>query len=68
MVEGAPLLPFDPPVLWDVDTSLWDFVVKQGLSGREPPQELVALKNEILTKTGPKSPITKSSGQPYPLV
>jgi hypothetical protein len=26
MVEGAPLLPFDPPLLWDVDTSLWDFV------------------------------------------
>ena len=33
MVEGAPLHPFDPPVLWDVDTSLWDYVEKQGLSG-----------------------------------
>jgi hypothetical protein len=30
MVEGAPLLPFDPPLLWDVDTSLWDFVLEQG--------------------------------------
>ena len=59
MVEGAPLLPFDPPVLWDVDTSLWDYVEKQGLSGRVPLQKLVALKNEILTKTGPHSPIMK---------
>ena len=27
MVEGAPLLPFDPPLHWDVDTSLWAFVL-----------------------------------------
>ena len=55
MTEGAALLPFDPPLLWDVDTCLWDFVVEQGLSGREPHQELVALKDEISTKTGPES-------------
>ena len=57
--EGAHLLPFNSPVLWDVDTSIWDFVLKQGLSGREPLQELVALRNEILTNTGPKSPLLK---------
>jgi hypothetical protein len=27
MVDGAPLLPFDTPLLWDVDTSLWAFVL-----------------------------------------
>ena len=27
MVDGAPLLPFDPPLLWDVDTSLSAFVL-----------------------------------------
>jgi hypothetical protein len=26
MVEGAP---FDSPLLWDVDTSLWDFVLEE---------------------------------------
>ena len=50
MAEGAPLHPFKPPLLWDVDTCLWDFVVEQGLSGREPHQEIVALKEEIFTK------------------
>ena len=57
MVKGASLLHFYLPFLWYEDTSLWDFL--QGLSGREPLQELVALKNEILTKTGPHSPIMK---------
>ena len=38
MVEGAPLLPFGPPLLWDVDTCIWNFVVEQGLSGRGPQQ------------------------------
>ena len=59
MTEGAALLPFDPPLLWDVDTCLWDFVVEQGLSGREPHQEIVALKEEIATKTGPNSPLMR---------
>ena len=39
MVEGAPLLHFDPPVLWDVDTSLWDYVENQGLSARTRSRE-----------------------------
>ena len=59
MTEGAALLPFDPPLLWDADTCLWDFVVEQGLSGREPHQEIVALKEEIATKTGPNSPLMR---------
>ena len=42
-----------------MDTCLWDFVVEQGLSGREPHQELVALKNEISTKTGPESQLMR---------
>jgi hypothetical protein len=40
MVVGAPLLPFDPSLLWDVNTSLWDFVLEKGVSGREPQQEI----------------------------
>jgi hypothetical protein len=59
MVEGAPLLPFDPPLLWDIDTSLWDFLLEQGLSGRETQQKIIALKEEILTKTGPRSPLMR---------
>jgi hypothetical protein len=47
MVEVVLLFSFDPPLLWDVDTSLWDFVLEQGLSGREPQQEIIALKEEI---------------------
>jgi hypothetical protein len=51
LVEGAALLPFDPPILWDEDTSLWDFVLEQGRSGIEPQQEMIALKEEISTNT-----------------
>jgi hypothetical protein len=58
-VERAALLPFDPPILWDEDTSLWDFVLKQGRSGREPQQEMIALKEEISTNTGPRSPMIR---------
>ena len=57
MVEGAALLPFDPPILWDEDTSLWDFV--QGCSGKEPPQTIIALKEEVSTNTGPRSPMMR---------
>jgi hypothetical protein len=59
MVEGAILLPFDPPILWDEDTSLWDFVLEQRRSGREPQQEMIALKEEISTNTGPRSPMMR---------
>jgi hypothetical protein len=59
MVEGAALLPYNPPILWDEDTSLWDFVLEQGCSGREPQQELIALKEEISTNTGPRSPMMR---------
>ena len=59
MAEGAALLPFDPPILWDEDTSLWDFVLEQGHSGREPQQEMIALKEEISTNTGSKSPMMR---------
>ena len=59
MTKGAPEEPFDPPVHWDLDTSLWDFVVEQGLSGREPHQELVVLKDDIFTTTGPNSPLMR---------
>ena len=59
MVEGAAMLPFDPPILWDEDTSLWDFVLEQGRSGREPQQEMIALKEEISTNTGSKSPMMR---------
>ena len=34
-------------------------MVEQGLSGREPHQEVVALKEEISTKTGPNSPLMR---------
>jgi hypothetical protein len=30
MTEGTAMLPFDPPILCDEDTSLWDFVLDQG--------------------------------------
>jgi hypothetical protein len=59
MVEGAALLPFDPPILWDEGTSLWDYVLEQGRSGREPQQEMIALKEEISTNNGPKSPMMR---------
>ena len=59
MTKGAPKEPLDPPVHWALDTCLWDFVVEQGLSGREPHQEIVALKEEISTKTGPNSPLMR---------
>ena len=49
MAEGAAMLPFNPPILWDEDTSLWDFVLEQGHSGREPQQEMIPLKEEIST-------------------
>jgi hypothetical protein len=47
MVEGAPLLPFNPPLLWDLYTSLWDFRLEQGGSGREPQQEMIALNKKF---------------------
>jgi hypothetical protein len=59
MVEGAALLPFDPQILSDEDTRVWDFVLEQGRSGREPQQELIALKEEISTNTGPRSPMMR---------
>ena len=59
MTKGAPEEPFDRPVYWDLDTCLWDLVVEQGLSGRKPHQELVALKDEILTKTRPESQLMR---------
>jgi len=55
MSKGAPEEPFDPPVHWDSDTSLWDYVVEQGLALRDPYRDLVALNKEIKTKTRPKS-------------
>ena len=57
--KGAPEEPFDPPVHWDSYTSLWDYVVEQGLSGRDPYRDLVALKKGIETKTGPKSQLMR---------
>jgi hypothetical protein len=45
------LLPFNPPLTWDKDTSLWDFVLEQGLSGREPEQEIIAPKEETKIST-----------------
>jgi hypothetical protein len=59
MVERAALLPFDPPILWDEDISLWDFVLEQGRSGREPKQELISLKEKISANTGPRSPMMR---------
>ena len=55
MSEGSSEEPLDPPVHWDSDTSLWDYVVEQGLGLRDPYRDLVALKSEIEAKTGPKS-------------
>ena len=55
MSKGAPEEPLDPPVHWDSDTSLWDYVVEQGLALRDPYLDLVALNKEIEAKTGPKS-------------
>jgi hypothetical protein len=59
MAEGAAMLPFDPPILCDEDTSLWDFVLEQGRSGREPQQEMIALKEEISTNTDPLPPMMR---------
>jgi hypothetical protein len=59
MVEGAALLPFNPPIQWDEETSLWDFVLEQGRSGREPQQELISLKEEISANTGPRCPMMR---------
>jgi hypothetical protein len=49
MVDGAALLPFYPPILWDEDTSLW----------REPQQTMISLKEEVSTNTGPRSPMMR---------
>jgi hypothetical protein len=42
-----------------VETSLWDFVLEQGLSGREPQDEIIAQKEEVFTNTGPRSPLMR---------
>ena len=54
MFKGAPEEPLDPPVHWDSD-----YVVEQGLSGRDPYRNLAALKKEIQAKTGPKSQLMR---------
>ena len=59
MSEGSSEEPLDPPVHWDSDTSLWDYVVEQGLSGRDPYRDLVALNKEIEAKTGPDSEVMR---------
>jgi len=59
MTKGAPEEPFDPPVHWDLDTCLWDYVVEQGRAEREPYQHLTALHEAILTNTGPTSEIMR---------
>ena len=41
MVDGAPLLPFDPPLLWDVDTGLWAFELG---SERDLQHEITSLQ------------------------
>ena len=57
--ELEPRWRFDPPVHWDLDTCHWDYVVEQGLSGRDPYRDLAALKDEITAKTGPKSQVMR---------
>jgi len=59
MSKGAPEEPLDPPVHWDSDTSLWDYVVEQGLALRDPYRDLVALNKEIEAKTGPESEVMR---------
>ena len=65
MTKGAPEEPFDLPVHWDSDTSLWDYVVEQGLSRRDPYRDLVAMNKEIKPKPDRNLKRCESSGQFY---
>jgi hypothetical protein len=53
---GGFQLPLDPPLLWEVDTGLWAFVLA---SGRDVERRIAALQKEIHTRTGPRSPLMR---------
>jgi hypothetical protein len=68
MAEGAALLPFDPLILWDEDTSLWDFVLEQGRSIERTPAGIYSPERGNFNQHQTKFSNDERVLQPYLLV